>query len=75
MSDIAKKIGDIAANAAATGQTPDDISNIVVLEVQAALNSVAENAAKIARTHFEDENGRRIGRHIAEAILAQRENT
>jgi len=34
---IAKKIGDIAAHAAATGQTPDDISNIVTLEVQGVL--------------------------------------
>lgn len=40
MDDIAKRIGDIAAHAAASGQTPDDISNIVALEVRAVLKEL-----------------------------------
>lgn len=39
MDDIAKKIGDIAAHAAATDQTPEDIRNIVALEVDVVLKS------------------------------------
>lgn len=44
--DMAKRIGDIAAHAAATGQTPDDIQNIVALEVRAALKASDDEAAE-----------------------------